>query len=176
MRVTAGGMTWAMMLTGFGGWFFGCFLGEGPAIRPRKRRLEPPAAAPRSAWDRRRLCRACPPSIRPSAHPIRRSTFATVCRFPLSAPRRPNAATVQRRGDLPKRLRPGGLGLANGRRNAVGEGVGASGMVCVGYGAGLGEPGIAEGLSAGLGGGQAALVRSVITRARARRGRHAGAA
>ena len=53
-------------------------------------------------------------------------------RRPLSAPRRPNAATVQRRGDLPKRLRPGGLGLANGRRNAVGEGVGASGMIYVG--------------------------------------------
>ena len=35
-------------------------------------------------------------------------------RRPLAAPRRPNAATVQRRGDLPKRLRPGGLGLANG--------------------------------------------------------------
>ena len=30
-------------------------------------------------------------------------------RFPLSAPRRPNAATVKRRGDLPKRLRPGAV-------------------------------------------------------------------
>ena len=45
-------------------------------------------------------------------------------RRPLAAPRRPNAATIERGGDLPKRLRPGGLGLANGRRNAVGEGVG----------------------------------------------------
>jgi len=40
-------------------------------------------------------------------------------RFPLSAPRRPNAATIERRGDLPKRLGPRGLCLANGRRNAV---------------------------------------------------------
>ena len=75
-------------------------------------------------------------------------------RFPLSAPRRPNAATVQRRGDLPKRLRPGGLGLANGRCNTVGEGVGAGRVVRVGYRASLGELGIAERLSASLGGGQ----------------------
>jgi hypothetical protein len=40
---------------------------------------------------------------------------------------------------LPKRLRPVGLGFANGRRYAIGEGVGASGMVCVGYRAGLDE-------------------------------------
>ena len=61
---------------------------------------------------------------------------------------------VQRRSDLPKRLRPGGLGLANGRRDAVGECVGAGRVVRVGYRAGLGELGIAEGLSAGLGGRQ----------------------
>jgi hypothetical protein len=52
-------------------------------------------------------------------------------RRPLAAPRRPNAATVQRRGDLPKRLGPGSLGLANGRRNAVGECVGAGRVVTV---------------------------------------------
>jgi hypothetical protein len=43
-------------------------------------------------------------------------------RFPLAAPRRPNAATIDRGGDPPKRVRPGSF--ANGRRNAVGEGVG----------------------------------------------------
>jgi hypothetical protein len=52
-------------------------------------------------------------------------------RRPLSAPRRPNAATVQRRGDLPKRLRPGGLGLANGGRNAAGECVGRFALAIV---------------------------------------------
>jgi len=46
-------------------------------------------------------------------------------RFPLSTPRRPNAATVQRRGDLPKRLRPGSLGLSDGSRDAIAECVGA---------------------------------------------------
>ena len=44
--------------------------------------------------------------------------------------------------------------LANGRRNAIGEGIGAGRVVRVGYRAGLGELGIAERLSAGLGGGQ----------------------
>jgi len=67
-------------------------------------------------------------------HPPRRSPdplkhVRDRLRRPLSAPRRPNASTVQRRGDLPKRLRPGGLGLPNGRRNAVGEGVGAGRVV-----------------------------------------------
>ena len=75
-------------------------------------------------------------------------------RFPLSTPRRPNAATIERGGDLPKRLRPGSLGLPDGRRDAIGECVGAGRVVRVGYRAGLGELGIAEGLSAGLGGGQ----------------------
>ena len=75
-------------------------------------------------------------------------------RRPLSAPRRPNAATIERGCDLPKRLRPGSLGLANGRRDAIGECVGAGRVVRVGYRAGLGEFGIAEGLSASLGGGQ----------------------
>jgi hypothetical protein len=46
-------------------------------------------------------------------------------RFPLSTPCRPNAATVQRRGDLPKRLRPGSLGLSDGSRDAIAECVGA---------------------------------------------------
>jgi len=73
---------------------------------------------------------------------------------PTWRPAASHAATVQRRGDLPKRLRPGGLGLANCGRNAVGEGVGASGMVCVGDGARRVEARVAEGLSAGLGGGQ----------------------
>jgi hypothetical protein len=36
----------------------------------------------------------------------------------------PNAATVERRGDLPKRLGPGRLGVANGRRDAIVERVG----------------------------------------------------
>ncbi|MFZ2103962.1 MAG: hypothetical protein WAV18_01045, partial [Roseiarcus sp.] len=94
-----------------------------------------------------------PCAIRPSAHPIRWSTFATACgaHFP---PRAVNAATVQRRGDLPKRLGPGGLGLANGRRNAVGEGVGSGHVVSIGDGAGVGELGIAEGLPASLDGGR----------------------
>ena len=55
-------------------------------------------------------------------------------------------------GDLPKRPGPGGLGLPNGRRDAIGECVSPGRVVRVGYRAGLGELGIAEGLSAGLGG------------------------
>jgi hypothetical protein len=53
-------------------------------------------------------------------------------RRPLSAPRRPNAATVQRRGDLPKRLRPGSLGLSDGGRDAIGECVSPGRVVRVG--------------------------------------------
>ena len=90
----------------------------------------------------------------PSAHPIRSKHVRDRLRPPLSAASRSNPPAVQRRGDLPKGLRPGGLGLANGGRNAIGECVGASAYVCVGDGAGLGEPGIAEGLSTSLGGGQ----------------------
>ena len=58
-------------------------------------------------------------SVFPACVSARRSTdppkhIRDRLRRPLAAPRRPNAAAVQRRGDLLKRLRPGGLGLANG--------------------------------------------------------------
>jgi hypothetical protein len=75
-------------------------------------------------------------------------------RRPLSAPRRPNAATVQRCGDLPKRLRSGGLGAPNGSLDTIGEGVRAGLAMGVGNSAGLSEFGIAERLSASLGGGE----------------------
>ena len=73
----------------------------------------------------RAQARARAPSNPPERSPDPPKHVRDRLRHPLSAPRRPDAATVQRRGDLPKRLRPGGLGLANGGRNAVGEGVGA---------------------------------------------------
>jgi hypothetical protein len=91
-------------------------------------------------------------------------------RRPLAAPRRPNAATVQRRGDLPKRLRPGSLGLPDDRRDAIGEWVSPGNMVRVGYRAGLGELGIAEGLSLALAAARAAIARSlIISRSRSAR-------
>lgn len=70
-------------------------------------------------------CRA--PARRASARAFTRSAEAgsRPPAAPTFPPRRPNAATIERGGDLPKRLRAGGLGLANGRRNAVGECVGA---------------------------------------------------
>ena len=107
-------------------------------------------------------------------YPIEALTRSAEARSPpLAAPAfRPapsQCRNFERGGDLPKRLRPGGLGLANGRRDAVGECVGAGRVVRVGYRAGLGELGIAEGLSAGLGGGQGgnrALADHLAARAR----------
>ena len=79
--------------------------------------------APRRRWRRSSslcaLTQSAGARSRPPAAPTRR-------------PRRPNAATVQRRGDLSKRLRPGSLGLSDGRRDAIGECVRAGRVVRVG--------------------------------------------
>ena len=77
----------------------------------------------RSAEDRtytsaRALTRSAEAHSRPPAAP--------------TCPRRPNAATLERGGDLAKRFRPGGLRLRNGRCDDIGEGVGAGRVVRVG--------------------------------------------
>ena len=79
------------------------------------------------------------------AHPIRGSTFATVAasHFPPRAVPMPRAFSA---AAICRSVRPGGLRLANGRRNAVGECVGAGRVVRVGDRAGLGEFGICRGL------------------------------
>jgi len=56
-----------------------------------------------------------------------------------------------------KRLRAGGLGFGDNRRDRRGERVGPGCAGRVDAGAGLGEARVAEGLSSGLGGGQGGL-------------------
>jgi hypothetical protein len=69
-------------------------------------------------------------------HPARALTRSAEAHSPPPAaptfrPCRPNAEPVERGGDLPKRLCPGGLGLPNGGRDAIGECVGAGRVVRV---------------------------------------------
>jgi len=79
----------------------------------------------------------------PTLRPTLRSTFATACaaHFP------PRAVAIEGTvGNFPKQLRPGRLCLADGQRVRPGL------MVCIGNGTRLGELGIAERLSASVGG------------------------
>ena len=82
--------------------------------------------------------------------------------FPPAPARRRNAPPVQGGGDLPKRLRAGGLSLGDDRRDSGGEGVSPGRAGGVDGGAGLGQAWVAEGLPTGLGGGQGGLVRSLM--------------
>ena len=68
-----------------------------------------------------------------------------------------DAPTVQRRSDLPERIRPGGLGLSNSRHDDVGVNVGLILLERIADGSGLVQPRIAEDLPRGLGGGQGGL-------------------
>ena len=149
----------------------GLHLTESPARQPilptRGRRRPAPSPRGYASPSARVLIGPCSagarPCGRPSARFLANNKFGAAerspdppkdvrhCRrFPLAARAVAIPPIVERGGDLPKRFRPCGLGLANGGRNAVGEGVGASRVVRVSYRAGLGELGIAEGLSATL--------------------------
>ena len=75
-------------------------------------------------------------------------------RVPPSAALRGNAARFERLGDRPKRFRAGRLRRSDGGSDVRGERVRAGPVAGVGGNPGLGELGIAEDLSAGLGGRQ----------------------
>jgi hypothetical protein len=78
-------------------------------------------------------------------------------RLPLAAARRGDAATAESGGDLAKRLRAGGLSLANRRHDGSGVRIGLGLLDRVGGGADFGQAGIAQPDPPRLGGAQSGL-------------------